>query len=190
MDEHQKLLIFLKKYGNVSTSEENELIKYFNFLKVRKKEVLIEKETNCDKLFFVNKGLLRAYYINDRGIEITRTIAWENRFLTNIVSFKGFSTNKEVIECIESAEILSITKPDFDKLMNFSANLKNIYSCLLEEYNAFHIQRFEYLNTVDSEGKIKYFKENFKPLKNRLNDNLLASFLSISRKTLERLKKN
>lgn len=189
MNEYKQLIELLKAHGKISEKEESEIIKSFNHSKIRKKEILIDKNSSCDKIFFVNSGLLRAYYINEKGNEITRTIAWENRFLTNIVSFKGFSKNREVIECIENGEILHINKNDFDRLMSFSLNVKSIYNDILEEYNAFHIQRFEYLNTVDSEGKMKYFYENFKPLKNRLNDNILSSFLSISKKTLERLKK-
>lgn len=189
MNEYSQLIELLKTYGEISENEELEIKKKFKYLKTNKKDVLIEKNKTCNKIFFINRGLLRAYYVNDKGNEITRTIAWENRFLTNIVSFKGFSMNNEIIECIETAEILFINKEDFDWLIYAFPNIKNIYSNLLESYNAFHIQRFEFLNTVDSEGKMKYFNENFKPLKNRLNDHLLSSFLSISRKTIERLKK-
>lgn len=189
MKEYNQLIELLKTYGKISESEELEIKKHFKYLIIKKSEILIDKTVNCDKIFFVNKGLLRAYYINEKGNEITRTIAWENRFLTNIVSFKEFSSNREVIECIENAEILYINKKNFDTLILSSQNIQSIYNNILELYTAFYIQRFEYLNTVDAEGKIKYFNDHFKSIKNRLNDKNLSSFLSISKKTLERVKR-
>jgi len=187
---HKLLIEHLKNYGDISEQEELNIRKYFIPHQTTKKQILIEKHSICNKLFFVNNGLLRAYYINDDGREVTRMIAWENRFLTNIVSFRNFAENKETIECIEKAEILYINRNDFDNLMKSSFNLKSIYADILEEYNALHIKRFEQLNSGNAVEKLKYFNQNFQPLKNRINDTYLSSFLSISRKTIERLKKN
>ncbi len=154
---------------------------YFIPTQVKRKQVLIEKNSPCNKLFFVNNGLLRAYYINERGKEVTRMFAWEGRFLTNIGSFKILSENNETIECVKDANILSINRDDFEKLMKSSLNIKSIYADLLEKYNILHIKRFEALHTFDLEKKLLHLKLDFPNLINDLNDNLLASFLGISR---------
>ena len=187
---HKKLITLLNEYGTISESEQQNIENLFIPLKKKKKQILIEKHSQCNKLFFVNKGLLRAYYTNEKGKEITRMIAWENRFLTNIGSFKNMTENNETIECIENADILYIDRMNFEKLLTSSLNIKSVYADIIGEYNILHIKRFEQLNSKDSLGKYKYFKENFHPLKNRINDTLLSSFLSVSRKTIERLKKN
>lgn len=187
---HKLIIDYLKNYGNISEKEEVHIRKYFIPMQALKKQTLINKNSDCNKLFFINNGLLRAYYINDDGNEVTRMIAWENRFLTNIVSFRNFSENIEIIECIEKAEILAINRTDFDYLMKSSLNLKSIYADILEEYNALHIKRFEQLNSGNANEKLKYFNQNYAILKNRISDIHLSSFLSISRKTIERVKKN
>lgn len=147
---HKNLVEVLKNYGNISETDEKNIRRNFKILNVNKKEILVDGNSSCNKLFFVNKGLLRAYYSNNNEKEITRIIAWEKRFLTNIVSFRKLEDNKETIECIENAEILYITKIDFDKLLNSSLNLKSIYADILEDYNTMHIKRFEQLNTGDA----------------------------------------
>jgi len=187
---HKKLITLLNQYGTISETEQQNIENYFIPTQVKRKQVLIEKNSPCNKLFFINNGLLRAYYTSEKGVEVTRMIAWENRFLTNIGSFKNMTENNETIECVENAEILYINRMNFEKLISSSLNIKSIYADIIEEYNILHTQRFEQLNCKDSLGKLKYFKENFHPLHNRINDSLLASFLSVSRKTVERLKKN
>ena len=185
---HEQLLSFLYKYGNLSETEKQNIKKSFTLLQVKKKQILIEKNTPCNKLFFVNRGLLRAYYINDKGKEITRMVAWKKRFITNIGSFKNLSINNETIECIKDGEVLSINREDFNNLMKSSPNLKSIYADILEEYTALHIKRFEVLNTFDLENKFLHLKQDFPNLIKELNDTLLASFLGMNRETFARNK--
>ena len=185
---HEQLLSFLYQYGNLSETEKQNIKKSFTLLQVKKKQILIEKNTPCNKLFFVNRGLLRAYYINDKGKEITRMVAWKKRFITNIGSFKNLSINNETIECIKDGEVLSINREDFNNLMKSSPNLKSIYADILEEYTALHIKRFEVLNTFDLENKFLHLKQDFPNLIKELNDTLLASFLGINRETFVRNK--
>ena len=187
---HEQLLSFLYQYGNLSETEKQNIKKSFTLLQVKKKQILIEKNTPCNKLFFVNRGLLRAYYINDKGKEITRMVAWKKRFITNIGSFKNLSINNETIECIKDGEVLSINREDFNNLMKSSPNLKSIYADILEEYTALHIKRFEVLNTFDLENKLLHLRQDFPNLIKELNDTLLASFLGINRETFARNKSN
>ncbi|SEF95778.1 cAMP-binding domain of CRP or a regulatory subunit of cAMP-dependent protein kinases [Halpernia humi] len=187
--EHEKLLDTIKSYDKISKEEETNLENFFTALKIKKGEVLIKSSTPCNKLFFVNSGLLRDFFINETGNEITTIITCEGRFLTNIISFNGFAENNETIECIEDAEILSISKENFDKLMHSSKNLKCIYADIIEEYYALLTERFHYLNTKNVEQKINHLKNDFPFLINRVNDSLIASFLGITRETFVRNKK-
>jgi CRP-like cAMP-binding protein len=187
--EFEKLLAVIKSYDEISDQEISNLKTYFNVLKVRKGDILIKANSPCDKLFFVNSGLLRDFYINETGNEITTIITCESRFLTNIISFNGFAENNETIECIENGEVLYISKENFDKLLKTSKNLKCIYADILEEYYALLTERFHYLNTKNVEQKINHLKNDFPFLINRVNDSLIASFLGITRETFVRNKK-
>jgi hypothetical protein len=93
---HEKLINLLKQYGTLSEIENQNIIKFFTPIKVRKKNILIEKNSLCNKLFFINKGLLRTYYIDNYGNEFTRRIAWESGFITNMDSFRknGLDNNE------------------------------------------------------------------------------------------------
>lgn len=185
---HEQLITFLKKYGSISDTEKQSIEKYFIPLTVKKKQVLIKTHFPCNKLYFVKNGLLRAFYSNEKGNEITRMIAWENRFLTNLASFNGSVENNETIECIKDAEILHIDRTDFSSMLKLSLNLKSFYADILEEYNAMHIRRFESLNTHNLEMKFKYLKHEFPHLINQVNNSLLASFLGVSREAFVRNK--
>lgn len=185
---HEKLITFLGHYGKISDSDKSNIRKHFVPLKVNKKQILIDKYSPCNKLFFVNSGILRTFCVSEKGREITRMFAWEKRFITNIASFKNNTENHEVIDCIKNSEILYINREDFYSIINSSLNLKNIYADLLEECNSFHVKRFEVLTTYNLEDKLLYLKEEFPTLLKELNDSLLASFLGLNRETFVRNK--
>ena len=187
---HQKLIKFLEKYGQIAESEKEKILKFFIVTYVKKRDILIYENSLCNKLFFINNGLLRAYYLDANGNEVTRRIAWEGGFLTNMESFrKNGIENKETIECIENAEILEISKYNLDQLILASKVLPNIYQILLEKYMAINIRRYQHIASLNPAERFVYFNENFPILRNRINDSILASFLNISRKTLQRVKK-
>ncbi|MDO5616955.1 MAG: Crp/Fnr family transcriptional regulator [Cruoricaptor ignavus] len=179
--EYNHFITFIERYGYISEEDKKNLKVFSTLKKVKKKEILIEKGTPCNKIFFVKKGLLRAYYTDGNGREITRMFAWQNRFLTNICSFSNFEASNETIECIKDAEILSINKMDFDRLIKSSENFNKIYSVILEKCAALHLKRFEVLSSFDIQQKMLYLKNEYPFLRKELSDTLLASFLGISR---------
>ena len=186
-----KLLIeHLRKYGNISEQEEQSIRQSFIHKNVTKKEILIHGDSVCNKLFFVNKGLLRTYYMDSESRDFTRRIAWEKGFLTNMDSFrKNGKENNETIECIESADILEISKKELDNLLSSSENLAQMYSKILEKYMAINIRRYQHLSKSNPLERLIHFNKNYPEIKNRINYNILASFLGISRTTLHRAKK-
>lgn len=180
----------LEKYRRLSVGEKEQIKMYFQPVEAKKKQVLILRKKLCDKLFFVNHGMLRTYYMNEEGAQATRRFAWEGRFLTNMESFrKNGMDNNETIECIEEAQILQITKGDLDKVLSNSKGLANIYYTLLEEYLAVNIKHYSHISQANPLERLVYFHQNYPKLKNRLSDELLASFLIMSRRTLLRTKK-
>lgn len=187
--EYLSLFDTLSKYGNLNKYDKTILKEKFKPFTAHKKEILLNSENKCNVIYFIHQGLIRAFYKDEEEHCFTRTIAWENRFLTNIRNFIEDKTTNEHFECIEHTKGLKISKNDFFYLLNISSNLKSIYADLISVYSAFQIKRFEHLS-LNSTDRYIFFLKNYPELQNRLTDEILASFLHMSTKTLERAKKN
>ena len=70
-----------------TTTEIEKVVSAFIEKTVIKNETLISKGDICRYTYFVCKGSVRAYFIDDDGHEATRYIALENQFITTIHSF-------------------------------------------------------------------------------------------------------
>ena len=46
-------------------------------------EILITEGSQRREIFFIKKGLIRSFTINDKGEEITMGLFWENRFVAS-----------------------------------------------------------------------------------------------------------
>lgn len=188
---HDKLIQALEKYSPITDSDKRNITFSFNPIKVRQKVILISEKELCNKLFFINNGLLRSFSTDNKGNEITRRIAWEGGFLTNMDNFReNANDSNEHIECIENAELLEISKKEFEILISSSVTLTCVYQIILEKYIAINIRRFQQLTSLNPTERLQYYNRNFPKLKNRISETVLATFLGISRKTLERVRKN
>lgn len=179
-----------KQLMPLSSFDEEQIQRYFHPISLKKNEILINQNITCDKLFFICKGLLRIWYIDENGNEFTRRIAWEGTFVTNMESFrKGGVQNNETIECIEDAEVLMISKQDLDYLLSITKGLSDAYFKILEKYMGINTMRCQETSISCPVQKLIHFRKNYPMLQNRITDKVLASFLSISPKTLQRAKK-
>ncbi|MCO4304892.1 Crp/Fnr family transcriptional regulator, partial [Riemerella anatipestifer] len=142
-----------------------------------------------NNIIFVNSGLLRAFVEDQKGTVCTRIIAWENRFLTNITTFKHFNSSDEIIEALENSEIIYIEKDFFYQLLSTCPNLNSIYLNILSEYNELYIKKYFLYACKSLKEKILFLKDNFPHLIKRTNDTILASFLGVSRESYVRGKK-
>lgn len=181
-------LSFLKKEAKLNIEEEENIKKYFQFSKAKKKEIILRCGTVCDKIFFINKGIFRAFYISDQNIEITRMIATENKFLTNMISFRSLSENIENFECLEATEYLYISKANLKELLDTVPSFKERYLRILEEYNAIHINHIHCITNASTAQKVHYIKTISQNLISRISDGVLASFIGVSREAIVRNK--
>jgi hypothetical protein len=183
---YNQLLLFLNNEKQLNSTEENNIRKYFHFIQVKRRDFILRSDVICDKIFFINKGVIRAYYTNDKGTIITRMIASENQFLTNMISFRNLGKNIEAFECLEDTELLYITRNELTILLESSTLLREKYCNLLEQYNALQINHIHFITNSEVTTKIQYLKSNFPEIIGRVNDHIISSFLG--RETFVRYK--
>lgn len=184
---YYQLSTFIKAYSQLPKSEIQRITSKFCFLNMKERDILSEEYTS-GKLFFVNKGIIRAFCIAENEEIITRMIAWENRMLTNIIHFEKHNKTPEYIECIKDAEILYITQKDLSELMASSPVFVEIFFKILESHMLRYVEKARYVSG-STRMKMEYFKQHYSPLIGKIGNGIIASFLGISREHLVRNKK-
>ena len=75
-----------------------------------KGDILQREGGNCSKAFFVNKGLLRSYTIDDKGKEHVFMFAPEKWVIADIESQELNQQAKLFIDCVEASEVIILDR--------------------------------------------------------------------------------
>jgi CRP-like cAMP-binding protein len=164
------------------------VLQHFKKIKVKKHTYLLEVNEICQTLYFIEKGALQVFTLDQNHNQQTRDILTEENWCTEINSFTNQIESKENIRTIETCELLTLSREDFFKLNQSIPEFKEIYQKILEKTYINSVFRINSFMTWDALTKINWLINNKKDWLNRFPSKLLASYLGISPETLSRLK--
>ena len=188
MTNYTALTNYIKKNITIDAKDLKVVLSYFKLITKNKHDILLSNGKNSQVSYFVKKGCLRLFYIDEEGKDITRYIAFENQFATELVSFISNEPAQETIQVIENSELLYITHDDFRHLMKTIPKWKEFYTLYLEKAYVNNSKRLISFTTLDAAERYKQlFKINPNIVK-RLPNKIVASYINISQETLSRIK--
>lgn len=185
---HEQLAHYINDTIHVSEAELNTILSYFKPLMAEKNELLLAHGQTSQRTFFVGKGCLRIFFINEEGQEATRYIAFEDQFATALVSFITGRSSDEFIQAVEPSELLYITHDDFYHLLNLVPSWEKFYRRYLEMAYVNNTKRLMSFLTQDATKKYQQLLDENPMIVRRLSNKMIASYLNISQETLSRLK--
>ncbi|HKM45779.1 MAG TPA: Crp/Fnr family transcriptional regulator [Dysgonamonadaceae bacterium] len=179
---------FFKEKFQASENEISDVVRFFKYKKVDKKEILVESGDACRYLYFVLKGCLKASFIDPKGIETIRYIAFENQFISTLHSFINQTPTTEYITAIEPSELLIINHTDFKSALSKISLFKDFYIGMLEGTYLHNHWRIETFLQLDAKQRYEYILKNNAQLVQRLSNKNLSRFLGITQESLSRIK--
>jgi len=171
-------------FGNECWSEIEPLI----FLKELDKNDYYSKEGQLAKdLGFIIKGILRIFYLNEKGEEWNKHFLLENDFVASSIS-----PEKKSITNIQALSQVSILCIPYAGIMKIADKYKQIHVFIQKLTFAYLEQKQEReIRLLSEEALSNYlmFKENFPGLENEIPHYHIASYLGITPTQLSRLRK-
>lgn len=182
----------LKKYLqlNISIPDEilSEVVKRFKPQAVKRNTILLSHGETCNKLYFINEGCLRSYYLTEQGHEKTRLIAFEGMVISSLSSFISEKPSFEFVETLEDSEVLYINRNGFYQLAKEYLEWEKFYLKLLEFAYIYQNKKIEQLVTLSAGERYALLMKEHPDYIQRLSNKILASYLDIKQETLSRLK--
>ncbi len=169
------------------TNEEFEYIfSHFKLKKLKKHQFLIQEGDLVVNDYFVLKGLLKAYHIDNEGKEHIMQFAMEDWWITDYQAYFNQTTATLHIESIEDVEVLCLSLQDRDSIC---AGLHKIEHFFRKKSSMGYValQR-RILSFLNSNAKERYDQLliQYPSLFQRVPKSLIASYLGVSRETLSR----
>lgn len=172
------------------TQEEMEVCKtFFIPKKLRKKQILLQEGDICIYNAFVEKGILRSFFIDEKGNEHIVQFAIEGWWITDLSSFLTNTNSIYTIEALEDCELLLFTTTAREALMEKVPMFERYQRLLLE--NAYIANQARINSALTETAEEKYIKLGiaYPGIIKRVPQHMIASYLGLKPETLSRVRK-
>lgn len=180
-------LSYIASVIQISTGLKMELDTIFTIKEFEKGETILTMGHKCTHMYFVEKGMLRGYYI-DQGKEITNWFSQEGEFATSFYAFVSQTHAPETIVALEDTHAVQISYSALQNLYLKFPETERIGRIITELY---YIKLEEkYLSVQFKTAKERYLNliEKKPTVLQRAPLGQIASYLGISQETLSRMR--
>lgn len=184
----EKLYNHLKKFVEIDSNDFPEIISYFKFESIDKKEVIMHAGKKCNSNYFVLTGCLHMYFVNDKGTEQTIQFGIENWWITDSLAFHHQNITEFYIRAVENSEILTLDFSKQHELFEKFPEIENYFRHVYQIAYGASIMRMKYIFDYSKEEIFYRFREQFPDFVNRVPQYLIASYLGLTPEYLSQIR--
>ena len=182
----------LKAIHPIKKETEKLLIKKLTRHTGKAGDILVKAGDINDRLYFIEKGLVRSYYTIEENKTKTDVTSWfvgEFGFIYIPHSYIPKVPSVETIELLEDSEMISITNKAMQELYDTVPEANYIGRILTEMYLVMYDERIRFLRMMSAQKRNDAFRDMFPDIYDRAPKKYIASFLGLSPETLSRVRK-
>lgn len=179
----------LKKFIEFGDSDINGILKFFNTRIFSKKENLLEEGHICRYHYFVINGLLRKFFINEKGMEQTTEFAIETWWITDNIAYEHKLSTSFYIQAVEKSEVLYISQENQERLLVEFPIMERYFRFVYQRAYAAAQMRVKYLFSLSKEEFYHQLVSKQPEFVQRVPQYLIASFLGFTPEYLSKIRK-
>ena len=179
---------FTKQFVAFSAKEKEQIGAHLILRDVPKQHILVDFGDISREVYFINKGLLRFYYISDDGREITGFVFQEGMMAGSHESFFGQQPSLQVLETIEAAELLVLPHDALERLYQEVPKMNIFVRKLLEQRMAHAQKVVASLIMQKPADRYQEYQRLHPGLTGRIPQHMLATFMGITPVSLSRIR--
>ncbi|HJR99907.1 MAG TPA: Crp/Fnr family transcriptional regulator [Flavobacterium sp.] len=185
----ENLKLHLDKFIQISDEEFLEIAPFFKTINLRKKENILIEGAICKSHYFVVKGCLRKFFINEKGVEQTTEFAIENWWITDNIAYENGLATSFYIQAVENSEIIFINREAQEKLLEQFPKMERYFRFIYQRAYAASQMRIKYLYQFSKEEFYEQLCKSQPEFVQRIPQYLIASFLGFSPEYLSEIRK-
>lgn len=180
---------FLTSNLDIEEKEITSLLENCTVKSFKKDKYLLRNGEFCKHSFFVEKGLLRQYSIDEKGKEHILSFAPENWFVTDRESTYFNRPSAYFIQALEDSEVVMLDENFIKSLAEKIPSFTNFNNRLLHNHIRQLQNRINLLLSVTAEDRYLQFVKMYPDILLRVSQTMVASYLGITPESLSRVRR-
>lgn len=152
-----------------------------------KRHVLIPELATCEKLYFIEKGLARAYFYHN-GKEVTDWFGCENAIIGPTVRRFPTKESPHVVELLEESVVVSVSFAQLEQLYAQSHEIERLGRLVAIQTLLLVQQKLDNYQLLSAKERYEQFLKDYPSLLQRVSLSHIASYLGMNQVTLSRVR--
>ena len=182
------LIEYLQKYG-IDRNLANRFTHLFYKKNHPKGSTILSMGENTQTVCFIKEGIVRGFYINDDGDEITKCFSVEGTWCC-IYNMLRSSPSEYWIEALEDCVMIQISVDNLIKLIDTVPKFQRLYAKLCSEAFIHNDERNVNFQKMKAGERYRLFINQYPDLEKRVKQEYIASYIGITPTSLSRIKRN
>jgi len=184
----ESLFNHIEKFVPLESSENGILESSLSLSTIKKKALVLQEGQVCDTAYFIVKGCMRQYIINDKGSEQTLQFGVENWWITDYLSYHNNAPSHFYIQAVENCEIIAIEKSVLESLLIQIPKLERYFRIVSQKSFGAAQMRIKFLFTMSAEERYHHFNGLNPEFVQRVPQYMLASYLDFSAEFMSKIR--
>jgi CRP-like cAMP-binding protein len=185
---HERIIDNVSKTIRLDQEETSYFTSLLRKRKIRKGDFLLHRGETARFDSYVDKGCLKASFIDKNGEEHVVQFAEENSWITDYDSFTNSTPSNLEIVALEDSELLQIEHDRLAQLFERIPKFERFYRVVYEQHFISLYRCLISLLSNSAEERYQVFKQKYPRLINRIPQHQIASFIGISPEYLSRIR--
>jgi len=182
------LLENINKIVTLTPEEEQLILTQVEVKHYKAKSMLLKAEEVSRNTYFVQRGVVRSFTINDQIIEHVLHFACEGWWIGDMYSYIAEKPGNLFIEVLEDAEIICLSKETHQLLYQKIPKLERFFRILAENSLVAHQERLIDNLSLTAEERFEKFCSKYPTLIQRVPQKQIASFIGVTPEFFSKMK--
>ncbi|WMI64772.1 Crp/Fnr family transcriptional regulator [Aestuariibaculum sp. YM273] len=179
-ESHTLILNNIARFIDLTEVEKQKYISLLTEIKVKKKTFLIQAGEIARYEYFITKGCLKVYTLDEEGVPHISMFAVEDYWTGDMASFMTKEPTRYFIRATEHSELLGISRANYDLLFREIPKLERFYRILYQRSLISYIRRSNHGISLTAEERYLAFKKKYPKIVNRITQKDLAGYIGIT----------
>ena len=173
-------LTTIRKHAQLTEAEENELCSLLTIKNLKRRQFLVRSGEDARHEYFVNKGCLRTYYLDNKGVEHNTYFAVEGYWVSDIYGRTFNAPALCNIIALEDCELVHISNIALEDFLKRVPALERFFRISYQNALAtVHLKQMQLL-TLSGVERYAYFRKKYPELDARIPQKHIASYLGFT----------
>jgi len=185
----EQLKKYLIRYSDFNELEVEKIYTKCSLKVYKKKDFLLKQNSICKYKFFILKGLVRQFRVEDNGNENISTFGIENWWISNLDSFINQTLSINSIQAIEETTVLQIKKEELEYLYAEIPKLEQAFRKIYTNMIIAIQRKSDIYMKKNSRERYYCMVEQIPDFSQRVPQYMIASYLDITPEYLSEIRK-